>query len=65
MTAKGIILAVSSVVPHEGTWIEIFSPRVVRVPDKVVPHEGTWIEITDELKTRPLLQSRSPRGNVD
>ena len=35
----------STVVPHEGTWIEIRTVRYQRIQRSVVPHEGTWIEI--------------------
>ena len=34
-----------SVVPHEGTWIEIAILVPPYVLISVVPHEGTWIEI--------------------
>ena len=33
------------VVPHEGTWIEIYFWYVEFDIYGVVPHEGTWIEI--------------------
>ena len=35
------------VVPHAGTWIEIFVKLQQRLVGAiVVPHAGTWIEIT-------------------
>ena len=36
-----------SVVPLEGTWIEI--KQIMTIPElmKVVPLEGTWIEISE------------------
>ena len=34
-----------TVVPHEGTWIEISSSAQPGSSGLVVPHEGTWIEI--------------------
>ena len=34
-----------AVVPHAGTWIEIFVAVVVSLDAFVVPHAGTWIEI--------------------
>ena len=33
------------VVPHEGTWIEMFLALYLLQTYAVVPHEGTWIEI--------------------
>ena len=33
------------VVPHAGTWIEIYSIKLNIDPISVVPHAGTWIEI--------------------
>ena len=33
------------VVPHAGTWIEIYYKRKTGTSDPVVPHAGTWIEI--------------------
>ena len=33
------------VVPHAGTWIEIFSQSSSEYVADVVPHAGTWIEI--------------------
>ena len=34
------------VVPHAGTWIEIYFHLTIFWHLKVVPHAGTWIEIT-------------------
>ena len=34
------------VVPHEGTWIEMYRSMQSKECIKVVPHEGTWIEIS-------------------
>ena len=34
-----------TVVPHEGTWIEIMAVSYTLTRETVVPHEGTWIEI--------------------
>ena len=34
-----------TVVPHEGTWIEISRYSENRASASVVPHEGTWIEM--------------------
>ena len=40
------VLQAESVVPHEGTWIEInLSNYITKDENTVVPHEGTWIEI--------------------
>ena len=39
------------VVPHAGTWIEIFSNNFFKKPLAVVPHAGTWIEIDLEHLT--------------
>ena len=38
-------MEVQAVVPHEGTWIEIYFWYVEFDIYGVVPHEGTWIEI--------------------
>ena len=35
-----------TVVPHAGTWIEIYLINIHAAFEKVVPHAGTWIEIT-------------------
>ena len=35
----------NTVVPHEGTWIEIPGSHPHPSGKPVVPHEGTWIEI--------------------
>ena len=35
-----------TVVPLEGTWIDIEGSKKFSVSDIVVPLEGTWIEIT-------------------
>ena len=58
-------MAKRKVVPHEGTWIEIF--QLSRSPStfNVVPHEGTWIEISSSGVKLHSIKSRSPRGNVD
>ena len=34
-----------SVVPHVGTWIEMYQTREPLHWNQVVPHVGTWIEI--------------------
>ena len=53
------------VVPHAGTWIEIFMLLATMVRLFVVPHAGTWIEIINTFfRNFPRLR-RSPRGNVD
>ena len=38
-----------SVVPHAGTWIEIFTIPYIMNKYLVVPHAGTWIEIAQEI----------------
>ena len=45
----------TSVVPHEGTWIEITTQlhKILTMP--VVPHEGTWIEIAGFSTVIPPL----------
>ena len=53
------------VVPHAGTWIEIFVAVVVSLDAFVVPHAGTWIEILLAKWIKTADASRSPRGNVD
>ena len=40
-----------SVVPHEGTWIEIKMSNDYCMKQLVVPHEGTWIEIGDKIQS--------------
>ena len=35
----------STVVPHAGTWIEIYHGYNTVYRNDVVPHAGTWIEI--------------------
>ena len=40
-------LPTEGVVPHEGTWIEIFDAWLQKAKESVVPHEGTWIEILE------------------
>ena len=37
------------VVPHAGTWIEIFLRKENEKWKTVVPHAGTWIEIVKTL----------------
>ena len=34
-----------AVVPHAGTWIEIYTPAYNTGIPSVVPHAGTWIEM--------------------
>ena len=43
------LVVVSSVVPHAGTWIEIYPDVVLNCVFPVVPHAGTWIEIKQVL----------------
>ena len=38
-------MPLDSVVPHEGTWIEMVLRLGIDAELTVVPHEGTWIEI--------------------
>ena len=45
LVAPLTLIAPFSVVPHAGTWIEIFDNFVKVACFKVVPHAGTWIEI--------------------
>ena len=40
-----------TVVPHEGTWIEIMYGGRRKCNVAVVPHEGTWIEIQNLTRT--------------
>ena len=47
-----------NVVPHAGTWIEIFSLSSLKSHLCVVPHAGTWIEINrknSNLKKRSVV----------
>ena len=39
----------SKVVPHAGTWIEIFYKSPKNVYLQVVPHAGTWIEMCCQI----------------
>ena len=52
------------VVPHAGTWIEIYVYCYIDCMLLVVPHAGTWIEIQN-LTVGSGTSGRSPRGNVD
>ena len=45
----------NSVVPHEGTWIEMSFVRSHPGVYRVVPHEGTWIEM---LVTQAAVDAR-------
>ena len=54
-----------AVVPHAGTWIEIFCHSEKLNIKTVVPHAGTWIEIDEGFVRAAIAESRSPRGNVD
>ena len=47
------ILSIVIVVPHAGTWIEIFSGFVENLQYGVVPHAGTWIEIFKNKRNYP------------
>ena len=58
-------LYVFAVVPHAGTWIEIWIMMRITGAGTVVPHAGTWIEITNTESDETRLEGRSPRGNVD
>ena len=59
------VTGLDAVVPHAGTWIEIYARLICIMYDKVVPHAGTWIEIFLELLETFPVKGRSPRGNVD
>ena len=39
------------VVPHAGTWIEIWPPGWPGACRGVVPHAGTWIEMATSSRT--------------
>ena len=46
-----------SVVPHAGTWIEIYAETPRHAMSSVVPHAGTWIEMSAYPKFRHALRS--------
>ena len=46
-----------TVVPHEGTWIEIVLQHSLHPETIVVPHEGTWIEILFPALPAPAVSS--------
>ena len=54
-----------AVVPHAGTWIEIYPYNHAFQLNTVVPHAGTWIEMPVFGHCAPDRYRRSPRGNVD
>ena len=41
------------VVPHVGTWIEIWNSSEISLQIEVVPHVGTWIEIIMNVANIP------------
>ena len=41
-----------AVVPHAGTWIEIYARRGEHYVRGVVPHAGTWIEMQQKHPDR-------------
>ena len=45
------------VVPHAGTWIEIYYWRDQHVPIWVVPHAGTWIEMSTTIRDARATES--------
>ena len=45
------------VVPHAGTWIEMWKWRVCSSSSIVVPHAGTWIEICIRYRGRKVATS--------
>ena len=57
MTLAEVADRAETVVPHEGTWIEILAEIMYQIELAVVPHEGTWIEIrlVVSFRTSPIV----------